>query len=289
MNHLVHRRDVLKLSAGAGVAMAAQRLSAFPTKPSWPFYVFDNGVASLSDMADRCRLLKDLGYEGKELSLNVQKIPGELEQLDKFGLRPFAVYAPAILEESSPNDWAWIKLFRGRDTRIQIPLRSRRLKSSDPAGDERAVDLLKTISDLCADNGPTVSVYPHTWFWTERVEDGLRLARKVQRKNVGTNFNLVHWQWVKPSPSLAALLPEAVPHLFLVTINGLKGPVDKRQEIRPLDESDYDLRSFLKLVRKSHYQGPVGLQCYKISEPPAVHLKRSMNAWRALTAAVNDD
>ncbi len=282
------RRSFLHGTAAAGLTLAARSGRAAPALARWPFYSFDNGVASLPNMADKCRLLKDLGYVGMELRLNAQELPGNLEQLDKHGLKAMALYAPSWLEEPLSDELAaCIKLLKGRDTRIEIPIRSRqKLKPSDPVGDEQALTLLKAASDLCGDNGPTLSVYPHTWFWTERTEDGLRLARKIQRRNVGTNFNLVHWQWVKPSPALPGLLAEALPHLFLVTINGLKGPEDSRQEIRPLDDSDYDLQGFLRILDASGYRGPVGLQCYKVAEPSEVHLKRSMAVWRKLTAAI---
>jgi sugar phosphate isomerase/epimerase len=240
-------------------------------------------------MEDKCRLLKDLGYAGMELRLNAKELPGNLEQLDKHGLRAVAVYAPSWLEEPLSDELAaCIKLLAGRDTRIEMPIRSRnKLKPSDAAGDQQAVALLKAASDLCADTGPVVSIYPHAGCWTERTEDGLRLAEQIQRKNMGTNFNLVHWQWVKPSPSLAGLLAKALPHLFLVTINGLKGPEDTRQEIRPLDDSDYDLQGFVRILDASGYRGPVGLQCYKVAELPAVHLKRSMAVWQKLTTTTD--
>ena len=156
-------------------------------------------------------------------------------------------------------------------------------KPSDPAGDPKGVDLLKRVSDLCADTGPVVSVYPHTGFWTERVDDGVRLARQVGRKNVGTNFNLVHWYWVKQPRPLDVVLPEAAPHLMTVTINnGEKGG----HKIAALDEGDYDLVGVMALVRKVGYTGMVGLQGYSVPGPSEVHLKRSMDRWRRLLKEV---
>ena len=84
--------------------------------------------------------------------------------------------------------------------------------------------------------------------------------------------------------SLRTVLEEALPHLLLVTLNGLKGPTGGRQQIRPLDDNDYDLAGFLRLVREIGYRGPMGLQCYSIVEPPTDHLKRSMNVWKTLNA-----
>ncbi len=276
------RREVLALSA-AGAARAGRARPAAP----WPFYAFDNGLAGIGTPEEKARLLKDLGYDGIEYHVNPGEMPRMLDALDKHGLRMYGIYTTPFIEDPLPAGWGeWIKLLKGRETRIETGLRSRSRKPSDPAGDDAGEAVLKAVSDLCADTGPVVSAYPHAGFWTERVDDGARLAKKLGRKNVGTNFNLVHWQWVKQARTLEETLSEVLPHLFLVTFNGLKGPADKRQQIRPLDDSDYDLAGLLGLVKKSGYRGPVGLQCWSVKEPPEEHLKRSMEAWRKLTAGL---
>ena len=288
------RRDFLGASAAAGMAglalwnggAGADEEKAAPKAP-WPFYAFDNGLGGVAGPAARCKLLKDLGYDGLEYHLDPNEMPLMLEQLDKHGLKMFSLYTTPSLDDPVPAGWSnWIKLLKDRPVRIEMAVNSKTFKPSDPAGDEKGVALVKAISDMCADTGPVVSIYPHTGCWTERVDDGARLAGLAQRKNVGTNFNLVHWQWVKQPRPLETVLQEVLPHLFLVTFNGLKGPSTGRQKIRPLDDSDYDLQEFLKLVKKTGYAGPMGLQCWSVSEPPAEHLKRSMETWRKLVAGL---
>lgn len=269
------------LAVGAAGALIARRPGAAP----WPLYAFENGLGGIASFEEKARLLKDLGYDGIEVHLNPGELPRTLETLDKHGLKLHGIYTTPFIEDGPPAGWGeWTKLLKGRETRLEMGLRSKSRKPSDPAGDEAGEAILKAVSDFCADTGPVVSVYPHAGFWTERADDGVRLAKKLDRKNTGTNFNLVHWQWVKPSRPLEEALSEARPHLFLVTLNGLKGPADKRQQIRPLDDSDHDLAAFLGLVKKAGYRGPVGLQCWSVKEPPAEHLKRSMEAWKRLTA-----
>jgi sugar phosphate isomerase/epimerase len=289
MHIRLQRRDFLKASAALGLAGMTtwnQHEEAHAsTKDSWPFYAFDNGLAGVTSPEDKCRLLQELGYDGIECHLNATELPQMLEQLDKYRLKLFGIYTTPWLEDPLPRYWGdWIRLLKGRNTRIEMAIRSRNLKPSDIAGDPLAETLIKGVSDLCADSGPVVSIYPHADMWTERVDDGVRLATRLQRKNVGTNFNLVHWQWVRQTRPLEIVMREAFSHLRLVTVNGLKGPANGRQRIRPLDETDYDLRGFLSLVRKVGYSGPVGLQCYSVAEPPVIHLKRSIETWRLLTA-----
>lgn len=288
MNSHLSRRDFVKISATAtamSLLSAARAEPSRATQKAWPFYAFDNGLSGIATPEAKCKLLSDLGYDGIECHLDPDELPRMLDQLDEHGLKLFAVYTTPWLEDPLPKEWSgWIKQLKGRETRIEMAIRSRILKPSDPAGDERAASLVRSVSDLCADTGPVVSIYPHADLWAERVDDGVRLADRLQRQNVGTNFNLVHWQWVQQTRPLKTVLEEALPHLLLVTLNGLKGPAGRRQQIRPLDDSDYDLTGFLRLVREIGYRGPIGLQCYSVVEPPADHLKRSIEAWRTLIA-----
>jgi len=287
----VTRRRFIQRAAIAGTSAAlwfaaARRATAKQpsSKAVWPFYAFDNGLASVPKIEDKVKLLKDLGYAGVEAHLTHALLPEWLEALTKHGLALNAVYAVPFLEE--PMDPKWpesIGRMKGRPTRVELAIRSKTHKPSDPAGDASALDLLRRASDLCADTGPVVSVYPHANFWTERVEDGVRLAKAVGRPNVGTNFNLVHWQWVKQTRPVAEVLKEVRPHLFSVTINN--GDRDKRT-IYPLDKGDYDLVGFMRAVKDAGYTGQVGLQCYSIKDPSEEHLARSMKRWREIRREV---
>jgi sugar phosphate isomerase/epimerase len=288
-NTFTRRRFLRGAAAAAGAALAARSTAATAAAgaapdAAWAFYAFDNGLASVPKIEDKVKLLKDLGYAGVEAHLGHERLPEWLAALDKHGLTLNAVYAVPMLEDPpDPKLPDSVARMKGRATRIELAIRSRAHKPSDPAGDARALDLLKRASDLCAETGPVVSIYPHTGFWTERVEDGVRLAEKSGRKNVGTNFNLVHWQWVTQSRPVGEVLKEACPHLFSVTINN--GDRDKRT-IYPLDKGDYDLVGFMTAVRDAGYRGQVGLQCWSIKEPAEDHLARSMARWREIRRQV---
>lgn len=276
------RREVLACAAaGAAIAAGAEpRAASAPV--TWPFYAFDNGLGTVPVLEDKVKLLKDLGYDGIAYHMNHAELPRMLDALDRHGLTLFAIYTTPFLEDAlDPKFPESLGRLRGRATRIETGLRSRTHKPSDPAGDAQGLALLLRLSDLCADTGPVLSVYPHAGFWTEKVDDGVRLAKASGRKNIGTNFNLVHWLWVAQSRPLVDVLRAALPHLFLVTINGAR-----RREILPLDDGDYDLLAFLRLVASIGYKGPVGLQCYSVPGPSEVHLRRSIARWRELMGAL---
>jgi len=291
----LNRRDFAKAAAvgAAGLAAMARRAPAARAPKQgkwtpWPFFAFGNGLGSVKTLEGKCKLLKDLGYSGLEIHLNHAQLPKLLEQLDKHSLKLWAVYTVPLLE--NPVDAKLgesIKLMTGRPTRIEMAIRSRKHKPSDPAGDAKGLEMVKRVSDLCGDTGPVVSVYPHTGFWTERLEDGVRLAKASGRKNVGANFNLVHWKWVKQTRPVAAALKESLPHLFSVTINGLKKS-GRRDRIVSLDQGEYDMAAFLGIVKKVGFTGPVGLQCWSIREPSQVHLKRSIQKYRQIVKKLQE-
>ena len=52
---------------------------------------------------------------------------------------------------------------------VELPPKGRKVKQGESFG---TIEAVKAVSDLCADTGPVVSVYPHRGNWTERVEDG---------------------------------------------------------------------------------------------------------------------
>ncbi|HKI20403.1 MAG TPA: TIM barrel protein [Isosphaeraceae bacterium] len=267
--------------AGAALLGAAEGPSK---KPLFPFYAMDTGLraADVPTLDAKVQLLKKLGFVGIGYTLNHRELPDLLDLLDKEKLELSAVYTTPLLEGKLDPDLAGsIKRMKGRSTRIELAISSKKYKPSDPDGDKLGIEMLKTVSDLTADTGPVVSVYPHRGSWTERVEDGYRLAKQVDRNNVGTHFNLVHWKWVKNAKPLEDLLKEVLPHLLCVTVNGLQGDT-----IVSLDQGDYDIDSFVVSLKKVGYRGPVGLQAYSVKGPSGEHLQRSMNKWREVMKKV---
>jgi sugar phosphate isomerase/epimerase len=282
------QRTTLGLGGVAAMAKWAAAEGAAPAAkpPRFSFYAMDTGLVGpdVPKMEDKVALLRKLGYVGIDYGLNPQNLPKMLELLDKCELQLCAVYTGPSLDGKPDAAFAEaIKQMKGRTTRVETAIGSSKLKPSDPEGDPQAIELLKRLSDLCADTGPVVSVYPHRGSWTERVEDGIRLAKAVGRKNVGTNFNLVHWKWVKPAKPAEEILTEALPHLMTVTINGLKG-----DQIVSLDEGDFDLAAFMATVKKVGYAGIVGLQGYGVPGPSEAHLGRSISKWREILKAIGE-
>src|SRR5436305_2175112 len=87
---------------------------------------------------------------------------------------------------------AELPAIKGTGAVIWLPIGSKDFASSSPDGDAVAVPALVALADLAAKYDLRVAIYPHKGTWTERIQDAIRLAEKVNRKNLGVTFNLCH-------------------------------------------------------------------------------------------------
>jgi len=254
-----------------------------------PFYALNNGVKDAKHPApeSQARMLKELGYDGMSHS-GVEGVPDLLAALDRHGLKLFTLYVGAWLDGDQPKYdprlLDVIKRLKGRETMIWLTIRSKQHKPSSPAGDARAVEIVRELADAARGSRLRVALYPHVWFWVERVEDAVRVVKQVDRPNVGVTFNLCHWLKVDEPGTLASRLELARPYLFQVTLNGADPKGDWDKLIQPLDRGSFDTCALLRALKRMGYTGPIGLQCYNVKGDKHINLKRSMAAWRDLNA-----
>ena len=259
-----------------------------------PFFAFDNGTGyGRVAPEEQAAMLKELGYDGIGYT-GAQQIPAMLKALDARGLKMYSIYVEVCQtpEKSKPmydpGLKAAIEPLKGRDTLVWLPISGGKPSSTDL--DERAVTLIREIADMAEKAGLRVALYPHLGMYVERVEDAMRLAKKVDRKNVGVTFNLCHFLKLDDEKNLEQRLKEAVPYLFAVSINGADGGntngMGWDRLIQTLDRGSFDVGRVLKAIKRLGYTGPIGLQCYAIPGDNRENLKRSMTAWRNLRARI---
>jgi len=257
-----------------------------------PFFVFDNGLNGepLKTIDAQLDLVKEIGFDG--LSWRTDS-PGRVQQVldgaKRRGLKLFAIYANLELKDgklaSDPRLKEIIPLCQGTGTLLWLTLSSKQFQNSDPAGDDVAVAGLRELADVCETNGVRIALYPHVGLWVHRVEDALRVVKKVDRRNVGLTFNLCHALMDGAEDRLPALLEEVAPHLLVVSINGADSHPSKPgwpQLIQPLGQGNYDVGIVLKQLQAIGFKGSIGLQCYSIKGDPRTLLIGSMEAWRKL-------
>lgn len=254
-----------------------------------PFFAMDTAVRDLKELDT----VKELGYAGVGWKTgDAADVAAAVAQVRRRGLQLFAVYSYQSAQLTK-NGLTWephledvMKALKGTDAVIWLPINSAAFPASSPAGDAIAVPALQRLADMAASNGLRVAIYPHKGCWTERVQDAVRVAKKVDRKNFGVTFNLCHCLMAGDEAKIPELLAEAAPHLFLVTINGADssaGNTSWDRLIRPLDEGSYDVRVVLKALAAINYTGPIGLQGFGVNVPVKENLTRSIAAWRRLS------
>ena len=248
------------------------------------FALHDPKLASLPDA--QARLLKEAGYAGTQFLGTLEQLEGTLKAMDRAGLEVFTAAVipydipvdpgetyPAILKEV-------IRKLQGRKTLVLFQFVSSNYERSSAAGDARAVELGRELADYAKAHGVRLAIYHHVNIWCERADHATRIAKECNRDNLGVCFNLFHWLRTDPDGDLSSLVKEALPHLFLVTVNGTS-PDGNGQT---LDQGHQTAESFLRPFVEAGYGGPIGLQCVGIKGDPQENLVRSMEAWQEMSA-----
>ena len=244
-----------------------------------PFFVMDT-----CKPIEQLDLLKELGYAGYSW-VPSGDMKAKLNEAHGHGLKIFAVYTGSRLRKDKldGDQAALIASLKDSGTTVWLTIGSDVFRKSDEQGDVLAVPALQAMADHAASNNVKIALYPHTKFWVEKIQDAVRLARKVNRPNFGVTFNLCHCLMVGDEAKIPDLLAEAKPYLFLVTINGADtgaGGTSWGRLIRPLDEGNLDLLPILQALRELGYAGPIGLQGYGVKIPPQENVTRAMQAWK---------
>ncbi|MBN2270968.1 MAG: DUF1080 domain-containing protein [Sedimentisphaerales bacterium] len=263
-----------------------------PAGPN-PFFAMDTATkdAKHQSAKEQVEMVKELGYAG--IGPNAGGGLAEMfAECQKNGLQLYAAYVGANIgpdqQKYEPELEQAIETLKRTNSMIWLFVQSNKDKVSSPEGDERAVAVIQEIADKAATKGVRVALYPHTGFWVERVEDAVRVAKKVDRANVGVTFNLCHWLKVDDEKNAESLIKLAMPYLFVVTINGAdSGGNDWTSLIQTLDKGTFDIGKFLKTLADNGYTGPIGFQGYGIGGDAYDNLKRTMAAWHSLSGVMN--
>lgn len=259
----------------------------------FPFFAMDtvfhgNAKGEILDVA------KTNGFDGIGGTLgSPADVQASAAECEKRGLKLFAVYCGAKLLDDKleihPAAHDIMPALRSHGTVLWLHIDSgtQKFPRSSAAGDEIAVPALRAFADAAAANGLKVAIYPHVGNWTERVQDAVRVARKVDRPNFGAGFNLCHCLMIGDEEKIPQLLADAGDKLFIVTLNGADAGAGKTtwaRLIQPLDQGTYDAGIVLRKLRELNWRGPVGVQAYGIKLPPAEILQRAGAGWKNLNA-----
>ncbi len=260
-----------------------------------PFFVFEDGLwnAKSDDAQYWSDLTKDSGFDGMEL-IGLDKVDDMIPALEKNKLKLFTLYIKIEIESEQPYDKRLkecIKKYGGQISYLWIHVHSKLLAPSEIKGDARCVEIVSELADYAALYNVKIAFYPHSDFLVEKIDDGVRLAKKINKPNVGTVFNLCHFLKKDEKDQLESKIKNAMPYLFLVSVNGADDGDTHNYNwsrlIQPLGQGDYDVFNVLKILKENGYNNPVGLQCYDIKGEPEDFLKESVLTWKKYIVKLN--
>jgi sugar phosphate isomerase/epimerase len=252
------------------------------------FFALDNGLVDIKSADEQAALLKELGYAG--ICTRPEKCTDEfLAAYDKHGIDISATYVvlPAGIgkTELPVNIVNHFKKLKGRGTIVWFSLTN----AKSPI--EPAVELTRNVCDEAAKNGLSVVFYPHFGCLTARIAICEKIVNLAARKNLGTSFTLCHFLAQNDHKKSESTIKSMAPHLKLVQINGaneLPQPkADWEQLIQPLGEGSLDVGRVIRTLDEIGYDGPVGLQCYKVPGTARSKLEASMQLWKKYNKALH--
>jgi len=238
-------------------------------------------------------ILAERGYGGAMLSLKDdpkrwKMLPAYLEALKKHNMRLTAIHARFYIEDGTYPQVIKDNLPLLKNTKVVlIPSVGSRKKMDrkDPEAVEMAVKILREMSDDAKKYGlGGIAPYMHIGNWIETIDDNVRIAKAVDRRNVGVMFHLHHWQAVgnRDLAKLREDLTKAKPYLMVVVIQG----TDKDKATHKiLGEGSFDMAPLVRTLREIDYQGPLGTMGYTQSGDIPAKLDRAFKAWETIKAA----
>lgn len=259
------------------------------------FFVYEWGLrkAQSDDPEYWANLVSQAGFDGMEL-MGLEKADKMLPALKKKGLKLYTLYIKIDLDAEVPyheNLKDYIRKWNGDVPYIWIHVHSEKYQPSDPAGDQRCMEIVSELAEFAEPSGLKLVFYPHINQWLEKVSDGVRLAEKMNLDNVGTSFHLAHFLMKDDTDKLEERLTQAMPHLFLVSINGADDGDTHNMEwtsiVQPLGQGSYDVYHVLEILKELGYNNPIGLQCYSIEGRAEEFLINSTATWENYLQRLN--
>lgn len=165
-------------------------------------------------------------------------------------------------------------------------------KSDGSVTDEKVEAFITGIFEYAKLKGVRVILYPHYNTYYATVEDALPLVEKINDPSFQIAINLCHELMSYKGDQLEESFTMAQGRIGAIILSGALIELDEtsvrtmnESTILSLDESVYDLRPFMRLIKESDFDGPIGFINFKLSSPED-YLARTMTRWRELCQEV---
>ena len=191
------------------------------------FYCFNNSVRTLPNapigFEEQAALVKRLGYYG--LAGHTEDNYWDLRAaMDKAELEMPEIYIAMHIMQGKVSYHQELKNIlkdsKNRDLLVTLHLHADEFLDIKTEGDKRFVEGIRELADFAAPLNIKIAIYPHVNFYCERLEHAINLAKQTNRDNVGIIFNLCHLLKVEGEEGWEEKALGALPHLFMVSIDG---------------------------------------------------------------------
>ncbi len=258
-----------------------------------PFYAFNNCVRTLPNapqtMQEQAKLIKEIGFDGFAGHTS-EDYYQRRAVLDEVGLMMPEIYWGMTLEGTGEITYKEeikdiIRDSEGRDLMVALFLNAPAHMDNKEEGDPLVAEGIRELADYAARYGAKVAVYPHANNYCETIHHAVKLAELAGRENAGLVFNACHLLKVEGEEGWKEKALAALPHLYMVSINGADSGNTKEMGwdrlIQPLGEGTFDTYEVVRFIKDNGYEGLFGLQCYNIDQDCETALRKSMDTWKS--------
>ena len=262
-------------------------------------YTYGFGGIENMEVSEAVEMLGRLGYagigEGARKEIHKERLDEYHKWSEKKG-DDFNVYSAYMAHRfgefgfSDKDHRAAIDKLEGTDGNLWVWVRDN--KPDGTVTPEKVEAFIQGILDYAITKNVKVVLYPHYNTWFPTTKDAMKLVNKIDHPSFGVAINLCHELMSGKGSELKKTFKLAKGKLFAVIISGSLIELDttsvssmNASTINSLDESIYDLKPYMKLIKKSGFNGPVGFINFKLSNPED-YLKRSIDRWNELCMEV---
>lgn len=257
------------------------------------FYCFNNGVRTLLNAPvgfdQQAKLIKKIGFDGFA-GHHSEDYFERRASLDQYNIAMPEIYWGINIDSAGNITYKEglkevIKDSKDRDLMVALYSDAKHFQNNQDDGDPLVAGGIRELADFARPYGVKIAIYPHVNNYCETLEHSIRLTKMVNRDNVGAIFNTCHLLKVEGEEGWEQKLVDAVPYLYMISINGSDSgntqAMDWDRLIQPLGEGSFDTYKLVKLAKDNGYDGLFGLQCYNIKQDCETALTKSMNTWKS--------
>lgn len=256
-----------------------------------PFGLFDFNLRGKTP-ADQIHSLDGIGFDGFTLPLSAPKDLVKLEayQKAKPDLKVFAALIHLDADKpdaiSRPHLQAVAKKLATLDAKLWLII------GGTKGADDKIQAVVNEVADIAAAEKVGVSLYPHDNTAVETAEEALVYLKKANRPNITLSVHLCHEMRGGNTDRLAEVVAAVRPHMDLVTLSGSDRKVNDNSKdwsdaIKPLGEGDFDPKIFLRILKKTDFQGPIILHTFGLMKKPNSHYQTSFTLYQKMRAEVD--